>query len=402
MSSAAAVPAGREWGLQPVYTVLDLDSPRVLLTVAREAIIPGRIGIRKDWKPLGLLRFTGKADVELRTGAITYGFSCKDNIIGGRFSVNVPDRLLEYRKKLRLPNGASIALSGGCQYVEAGGPQLRDRFKPMLAVQVQLGDMGAGNAVWSGDGFDLKNRISTPLLDYPKLEFEVYSSVKVPLLTARYSIQHGGTVGSLNSRRGPRRKLLQSSDSATAVAQALGSGDANAAAKAIASSTNGSAVASALAQAITSGQGTAAANAVAQAASQGAGTNAAQALAQALVQTANQTAGIPAATQALNDVGDAGVQSVEDDTCSTLAKLATDALYRGDFDTAAHILATVFIQGGECGKAVSDGINNNIPQLGCAPLLKAVATAYQLAQAAGQGDAFEAGLAAQPSATGNG
>ncbi len=44
---------------------------------AREAIIPGRIGIRKDWKPLGLLRFTGKADVELRTGAITYGFSCK-------------------------------------------------------------------------------------------------------------------------------------------------------------------------------------------------------------------------------------------------------------------------------------------------------------------------------------
>ena len=132
---------------------------------------------------------------------------------------------------------------------------------------------------------------------------------------------------------------------------------------------------------------------------------------------------------------------MQDDTCSTLAKLATDALYRGDFDTAAHILATVFIQGarfchsevgrsqpavaampafhsqqtyacinsgcaklvlciciagGECGKAVSDGVHNNIPQLGCDPLLKAVATAYQLAQAAGQGDAFEAGFAAQP------
>ncbi len=37
--------------------------------------------------------------------------------------------------------------------------------------------------------------------------------------------------------------------------------------------------------------------------------------------------------------------TLQDDTCSTLAKLATDALYRGDFDTAAHILATVFIQG---------------------------------------------------------
>jgi len=45
-----------------------------------------------------------------------------------------------------------------------------------------------------------------------------------------------------------------------------------------------------------------------------AGTSAAQALAQAIVQTANQT-NIPAATQALSAVGDAGVQSVEVGAC---------------------------------------------------------------------------------------
>jgi hypothetical protein len=41
---------------------------------------------------------------------------------------------------------------------------------------------------------------------------------------------------------------------------------------------------------------------------------------------------------------------LQDDTCSALAQLATDALYAGKFDTAACILATVFIQGAPGGE----------------------------------------------------
>jgi hypothetical protein len=74
---AEAAPTAREWGLKPTYTLLDVESPPVRVTVAREAIIPARIGVRKEFKALGLLKFTGKADVELRSGALAYGFSCK-------------------------------------------------------------------------------------------------------------------------------------------------------------------------------------------------------------------------------------------------------------------------------------------------------------------------------------
>lgn len=62
--------------------------------------------------------------------------------------------------------------------------------------------------MWSGKGFDVKQRIPTPLLDYPKLEFELYGSVAVPMLTARYSVQQqrpgGGSSGS-SGRPAPGR-----------------------------------------------------------------------------------------------------------------------------------------------------------------------------------------------------
>lgn len=40
------------------------------------------------------------------------------------------------------------------------------------------------------------------------------------------------------------------------------------------------------------------------------------------------------------------MQAVEDDVCSQLARLVTDALYRGDQATAARLLAAAFVQGG--------------------------------------------------------
>ncbi|GAB4813278.1 hypothetical protein N2152v2_000324 [Parachlorella kessleri] len=202
---------------------------------------------------------------------------------------------------------------------------------------------------------------------------------------------------------GGRHLLQGASASAQAVAQALGSGNAQAAAQAIAKATgeNSTAVANALAQAIASGQGNAAASAVAQAASQGAAGNAvAQALAQAIAQAATLApANIPAATQALSTLAaqpGAQAQSVEDNTCSALAKLTTDALYRGDTNTAARLIAAVFQPGSTCGSAVADGVANNANQLGCTKLIQAFAAGYQLAQAAGQGPAFIAAVAANP------
>ena len=37
-------------------------------------------------------------------------------------------------------------------------------------------------------GFDVKQRLPVPLVEYPKLEVEIRGSVAVPMLTQRYSI----------------------------------------------------------------------------------------------------------------------------------------------------------------------------------------------------------------------
>ena len=49
--------------------------------------------------------------------------------------------------------------------------------------------------------------------------------------------------------------------------------------------------------------------------------------------------------QAIGAVQAAGMQAVENDVCSQLARLVTDALYRGDQATAARLLAAAFVQG---------------------------------------------------------
>ena len=82
----------------------------------------------------------------LPSGRLVYGFSAKDTILNGRFSVNVPSRVLEYRKRLTLPNGTCVAISGGVQYVGGGGGRsLADRVRPFLGAQLQLGGIGSGN-----------------------------------------------------------------------------------------------------------------------------------------------------------------------------------------------------------------------------------------------------------------
>ena len=50
--------------------------------------------------------------------------------------------------------------------------------------------------------------------------------------------------------------------------------------------------------------------------------------------------------QTIAAVQSAGVQDVANDVCSQLAHLVTSALYSGDTDSAARIIATAFVQGG--------------------------------------------------------
>ncbi|KAI3424109.1 hypothetical protein D9Q98_009470 [Chlorella vulgaris] len=181
------------------YTLLDLRNTPIPLkfTWSRDALYPAALCLRKDIKVLQLVRFTAKADLTLPDLRLVCGFSCKDTLFHGRFSVNVAGRMVEYRKKFQLPNGTGLAVSAGLQHT-AGWNDLttrpfRDQIHPTLAAQLTLGSGSSGNVVMSGDGFDCKQRVPIPRrftrLQYPRFELETFATIKVPQLTTRYSVQ---------------------------------------------------------------------------------------------------------------------------------------------------------------------------------------------------------------------
>ncbi|PSC76415.1 cysteine protease atg4b [Micractinium conductrix] len=182
---------------------------------------------------------------------------------------------------------------------------------------------------------------------------------------------------------------------ASSVAQAIAQGG-SAAARAVSQAVAGNrsqALASGVAQAVTGGDATAAAQAVAQAVStQGAAAQAtAQALAQGILLSLQQAPvqSVQPVVQTLQTVQQAGVQSLEDQTCNALAQLVTQSLSSQDTQAAARLIATVFIQGGVCATAVAD----RLAALGCSQLTQAISQAWQVAQQAGQQDAFTKSLA---------
>lgn len=189
------------------YTLLNTRQTPIPLrfTWSKSAIYPAKLGIRKDVYALGdLLRFRAKADFILHSGKFVYGFSVRDTLLNGRFSVNVPARLLAYQKNLGLPNGMVACLSAGTQYVGGGAVgstvTTRPHFKPYYGLHVRFGggvdhddEQRHGHVIVGPEGgFQIKQRVPVPLsLLWPGLgrftkkhgvglDIETYSTIKLP------------------------------------------------------------------------------------------------------------------------------------------------------------------------------------------------------------------------------
>jgi hypothetical protein len=189
---SAAAPPTAEMNTTP-YTLFDTKQTPVPIKFlwSRQAVYPCKIGIRKDIYALGeLLRFRAKADVLIPSGKLLYGFSASDTILNGRFNVNIPAKIFAYSKNVTLPNGMNITLSAGSQYQGPGhGSTFKSRFKPLCGVQIGFAGGQEGNVVYTQDGFSVRQAVPLPLhlvgVDYPKVDLEMYTSVKIPSLGSR-------------------------------------------------------------------------------------------------------------------------------------------------------------------------------------------------------------------------
>lgn len=114
----------------------------------------------------------------------------QDIILGGRITVNVPERKVEYRKAFRLPGQNGIlAVYGNCGY--------RDRrLDPNVAVQLEFGaDSGYDSslpdshtdAVWLGNTWGVRQQVSLG----KGIGFEVCGGITMPTPSASYSYGSG-------------------------------------------------------------------------------------------------------------------------------------------------------------------------------------------------------------------
>ncbi|KAL6782287.1 hypothetical protein ACKKBG_A06235 [Auxenochlorella protothecoides x Auxenochlorella symbiontica] len=182
----------------PPFTLIDFNVQNLFpirLTLARDALLPSRVGIRKDVVLLDLIRMRAKADLTLPDGRFIYGFSCKDTIFNGQFSVNIPAKALEYRKRIGLPNGLYLSANAGVQHVGTSLRQsVREQFRPFLGAHLQLGGSASNDDVVFGGagGLSWKQRIPVPMklagLRAPRAAVEAYTNVKLPSLTTLQSL----------------------------------------------------------------------------------------------------------------------------------------------------------------------------------------------------------------------
>lgn len=194
---------------QDAWTLLDLKNTPVPIKFSwsKKAILPGKFGVRKDIDLIpGILSVRGKLDWAFGTKDVIYGCSIRDNLFNGKVSLNIPARMLEYRKKFTLPNGAAISIGAGSRFV-GGGETLfsRSNFAPMLGMQLLMNDLGGigSNAVFSGNGFNVKKRVGVNGIlglvgvKLPgNFELETFSDISLPMLTTRFSTQNNGFDGS--------------------------------------------------------------------------------------------------------------------------------------------------------------------------------------------------------------
>lgn len=113
----------------------------------------------------------------------------QDSLLKGRFSVNVPDKQVDYRKQFSLPNGSKLALVGSVAYRDGS-------IKPDLGVQLKFGADtvrgGHADAIWMGNSFGIRQKFDV----VRGLGFEVCGGLSFPTPTARYTYDGGSlTVG---------------------------------------------------------------------------------------------------------------------------------------------------------------------------------------------------------------
>ena len=172
----------------PVY-ILRTEHPQVHLSwgSSMSKLKPDKLKLRRrvDAWPL---RFVLKADYDTHTKEFSYGCSATDQLFGGRFSLNMPEQRIQYKKRFSMPNGAFLCIIGSCG-IPSNDPMRS--LEPDIGVLLEFGSDSSSmneydtspSAVWVGNSFDIKKRLTL----YKGIGVEVCGNAALPQPTAHFS-----------------------------------------------------------------------------------------------------------------------------------------------------------------------------------------------------------------------
>ncbi|KAL4854252.1 putative oxidoreductase YhdF [Chlorella vulgaris] len=140
------------------------------------------------------LEFTFRADYHTETRVFDYGLTCRDQLLKGDITLNVPQQQVQYLKRLPLAGGATLAVNASCRLQDK-------RLVPDAGITVEFGTQhssgggGTGSAVYvsdahGGSSFDVQQRFKVA----KGLALEVCGNVRLPSPAARYSPEAGQLV----------------------------------------------------------------------------------------------------------------------------------------------------------------------------------------------------------------
>eukprot|EP00884_Botryococcus_braunii_P022070 jgi/Botrbrau1/8547/Bobra.0359s0011.1 len=161
-----------------IFTVF--QHPELVLSWA--ASFPDKLKFRKRLN-LWPLQFILRADYSRRSRSFSYGCSCKDVLLGGLVSLDLPSQRVEYYNSLSLTRDARLGvhLSAGFRGIMEGHGLDQAYLSPRLLFTYEL---GGGTAVLAGNAFDIQKKIP---LSRP-LAVEVCGAAQLPTPTAQYAI----------------------------------------------------------------------------------------------------------------------------------------------------------------------------------------------------------------------
>mmetsp|Transcript_31220 Transcript_31220/g.52439 ORF Transcript_31220/g.52439 Transcript_31220/m.52439 type:complete len:239 (+) Transcript_31220:550-1266(+) len=144
--------------------------------------VPNKVKLRKkiDVWPL---RFTVGADYDMERKEWEGVCSCKDKVLGGRLTLNVQRKHLDYRKSISLGGSSVLSLRAGLDYTDVCPPFEAGQWRTSLSVVMEPIHDRHTQAVAALNSFDIRTKI--PIA--PALRAEICGSISIPQPAAEYT-----------------------------------------------------------------------------------------------------------------------------------------------------------------------------------------------------------------------